>query len=251
MMAGAPGALLVAQFLWEMNEDKSLPEKIRWLAESLLEKWVIDDKTGLPIWIQNYGSGPTTFLGAAHGAVGNIFTLLRVAAHLTKAQNQSILENCLRLLKTTAVQNNSEANWPPRLGVPDQNLLVHWCHGSPGILMQLASTMPKELDDEFEELLIKAGTLIWNAGGLKKGASLCHGTAGSGAALLKLYTRTGDDLWLRRGREMAMTTLRQIKEDKIKYGHLRYSLWTGDIGSVLFLNACIEGSFDTPMMDVI
>ena len=46
--------------------------------------------------------------------------------------------------------------------------------------------------DEIDDLLFAAGEAIWRAGPLAKGSNLCHGTAGTGYAFLKLYRRTGD-----------------------------------------------------------
>jgi hypothetical protein len=47
-------------------------------------------------------------------------------------------------------------------------------------------------DGELDALLLAAGELVWRAGPLRKGANLCHGTAGNGYALLTLFRRSGD-----------------------------------------------------------
>ena len=44
-------------------------------------------------------------------------------------------------------------------------------------------------------LAASAGELIWRAGPIRKGAGLCHGTAGNGFAFLKLLHATGDERW--------------------------------------------------------
>ena len=69
--------------------------------------------------------------------------------------------------------------------------MVQWCHGSPGVITSLGN-FPRNYSQEYEDLLQKAGKLVWEAGPLNKGVSLCHGTDGNGYAFLKLYKRTGD-----------------------------------------------------------
>ncbi|WP_408097074.1 lanthionine synthetase C family protein [Peredibacter sp. HCB2-198] len=250
MMAGAPGALIAAQLLWEMNKESS-PERICLLIPKVLGARNDNDSLKLPIWTQNYVGQSSIYIGAAHGAVGNIFSLLRASIHMNKTDLQSIREYAISLLKRTALENETEVNWPILYSNNNKEPLVHWCHGATGVVMQLATLLPIGIDSKFDELMIKAGNLIWKAGPLKKGANLCHGTSGSGAALLKLFERTGDEIWLQRARTLAMATLKQIEEDRETYKQPRYSLWTGDIGAVLFLQACTTGRFFTPMLDVI
>ena len=94
----------------------------------------------------------------------------------------------------------------PRLGGTGK--LVQHCHGAPGMITCLAD-LPSGADQVFDRLLLKGGELIWRAGPLTKGSNLCHGTAGNGYALLKLYRRTGDAKWLERARAFAMHAIEQ------------------------------------------
>ena len=72
---------------------------------------------------------------------------------------------------------------------------------------------------------------VWNAGPLRKGPGICHGTAGNGYAFLKLFHRTGDEVWLARARSFAMHAIAQSERANARYGRGRYTLWTGDPGS--------------------
>ena len=92
------------------------------------------------------------------------------------------------------------------------------------------------------DLLVAGGELTWHAGPLRKGGSLCHGTAGNGWAFLKLWKRTGDDRWLARARAFAMHALEQIDG-------ARFSLWTGDLGIALYLQACLDRDDRFPTID--
>jgi hypothetical protein len=83
-----------------------------------------------------------------------------------------------------------------------------------------------------------------------RGAGLCHGTAGNGFALLKLFTRTGDDMWLDRARSFAMHAAAQVAASRDRYGRGRFTLWTGDLGTAMFLQQCLAGTSNMPGLDV-
>ena len=87
----------------------------------------------------------------------------------------------------------------------------------------------------------------WRAGPLKKGAGLCHGTAGNGYAFLALLARTGNERWLARARAFAMHAAAQIEHSRSEYGRGRYTLWTGDLGTALYLADCIDGGGKLPL----
>jgi hypothetical protein len=102
-------------------------------------------------------------------------------------------------------------------------------------------------DDEHGRLLVAGGELTWRAGPLANGASLCHGTAGNGYAFLALLERTGDELWLERARAFAMHAVAQVAHARTTYGRGRYTLWTGDPGTALYLADCLEGGGKLPL----
>src|SRR4029077_1921351 len=114
----------------------------------------------------------------------------------------------------------------------------------PGMVASLAEIAPG--DDEHERLLVAGGELTWRAGPLAKGANLCHGTAGNRLAFLKLFRRTGDELWLERARAFAMHAVAQVERERTEVGRGRYSLWTGDPGTALYLALCLARSATLP-----
>ena len=124
---------------------------------------------------------------------------------------------------------------------------TQWCHGAPGIVASLAA-LPR--DDGLDPLLLAGGELTWAAGPLRKGANLCHGTAGNGFALLKLFTRTGDERWLERRGRFAMHAAAQVEAARRQYGRGRYSLWTGDLGTAIYLQQCLAGTSEVPAIDL-
>jgi hypothetical protein len=78
-------------------------------------------------------------------------------------------------------------------------------------------------DDEHGRLLLAGGELTWRAGPLSNGSNLCHGTAGNGYALLALFERTRDELWLGRARDFAMHSIAQIARARGEFGRGRYT----------------------------
>src|SRR6202012_660362 len=102
--------------------------------------------------------------------------------------------------KALALRDGEMVNWPTAADpywAERFPVRVQWCHGAPGFLTSLCR-LPRE--PELDALPAGAGELVWRAGPLRKGAGLCHGTAGNGCALLALHDRTGEEGWLERAR---------------------------------------------------
>jgi hypothetical protein len=148
-------------------------------------------------------------------------------------------------LRRHAVDEDGLVNWPPvadgRLDeTGDRRIRMQWCHGAPGIVATLAHLID-------EELALGGGELTWRAGPLGKGANLCHGTAGNGYAFLALLERTGDERWLTRARAFATHAAGQVEQSRTDYGRGRYTLWSGDLGTALYLADCIDGRGKPPL----
>jgi lantibiotic modifying enzyme len=148
-------------------------------------------------------------------------------------------------LERLAVEEDGLANWPALAGerlddTGNHQIRTQWCHGAPGIVATLAHMLD-------EELVVAGGELTWRAGPLSKGANLCHGTAGNGYAFLALLDRTGDERWLARARAFARHAARQVELSRSDNGRGRYTLWTGDLGTALYLADCIDGRGELPL----
>ena len=212
LMSGSAGTILAGR---EVGADVST--SVEWLRSQR-------DEDGL--WTQRgLGERPVRYLGPAHGFTGCVLALGDVGG-------------VSDTLRRYAVEEDGLVNWPSvagsgLLGNRDKRIRVQWCHGAPGIV----ATLGPLLD---EDLALGGGELTWRAGPLEKGAGLCHGTAGNGYAFLVLFERTGDELWLMRARAFAMHALEQLQ-------HERYSLWTGSVGTALYLADCANGSGALPI----
>jgi len=70
-------------------------------------------------------------------------------------------------------------------------------------------------------------------------------------ASLKLFTRTGDEIWLERARRFALHASAQVTTTRRQHGRGRYSLWTGDLGTAVYLHQCLAGTSEMPTIDTL
>ena len=190
LMWGSPGTMLAAQVLYERTGDHAWQDAWSASAALLLEQWRGD------LWEQDLYGRAAHVLGPAHGFAGNVFALTR-GDLLDPARRAEVERRAIATLTRFAQRDGGLCQWPPGLEPPGtpQPVRTQWCHGAPGIVASLAHLAPH--DEGLTVLLREGGELTWQAGPLRKGAGLCHGTAGNGFALLKLFERTDDELLAR------------------------------------------------------
>jgi hypothetical protein len=218
LMWGSPGTILAGR---EFGID--VTPSIEWLQARR-------DEDGL--WVQQLAGRSTRYVGPVHGFAGCVLAL---------GDPAGVSETLRRI----AVEEDGLVNWPPIAGRRldengDGRIRTQWCHGAPGMV----ATLGHMLD---EDLALAGGELTWLAGPLRKGANLCHGTAGNGYAFLALHERTGDERWLARARAFAMHAARQVEHGRSEYGRGRYTLWSGDLGTAHYLADCIDGKGEPPL----
>lgn len=234
LMWGVPGTLVAARAMLDWTGE------VRWR-----ETWdesaaaLVGRRNPEGLWAQHLYGEAYRGLGTAHGLVGNVLALLPL---LDDDLRRVLERTTTAILTRTAVVEDELANWPSRVEGAGE-LHVQWCNGAPGILSSTASFLE-------EELLLASAELVWRAGphGSEKGASICHGTAGSAYALLATFERTGDAFWLDRARRLAVHALGQVHAARAERGRGRYSLWTGDLGVALLAADCLDGGGSYPLL---
>ncbi|OBZ77248.1 LanC-like protein 2 [Grifola frondosa] len=153
------------------------------------------------------------YLGAAHGVAGILQMLISCPLRALSPHWPAIVETVQWLL---AIQNPL-GNWPTKagkymcqitggsavskeakrvnVGEEDEEELIQWCHGAPGVLILLSTflqrashspslELPSPLLESIIAALKRGGELVYARGLLRKGVGLCHGVAGSVYALL-------------------------------------------------------------------
>jgi len=237
---GSPGTMLAAQVMYERTGDERWRAAWNDSAERLWAAWHDD------LWEQDLYGRRSHILGPAHGFAGNVYVLGR-GDMLDVARRRELERRAIGVLDRHALRVDGLAQWRPSLEPSRVPRRTQWCHGAPGIVASLTSLAPG--DETLTELLLAGGELTWRAGPLRKGAGLCHGTAGNGYAFLKLFARTGDELWLHRARAFGMHAIEQVEHATREAGRRRYTLWTGDPGTALYLASCLAADAAFPTLD--
>jgi len=246
LMWGTSGTMLAANALHNDTGEARWATLFVAGAEALENSLILSEETGAYVWEQSLHGQRIRYLGAVHGFAGNAFALNAGRTLLGAEQWQRLSKKLAEAAHLTARRAAQEVNWPTFVdGGKPGRMLLQQCHGAPGMITALGG-----LDPSCDELLLKAGDLVWRAGPLAKGAGLCHGTAGNGYALLRLFELTGDELWLDRARAFAMHAIRQSEADSASFGQRRYSLWTGDMGLACYLWDCVRGAARFPTLDL-
>lgn len=219
LMWGSPGTILAGR---ELGLD--VTPSVDWLLARR-------DEEGL--WTQHLHGRSSRCLGPAHGFAGCVLALGDVDGVSETLARFAVEEDELVNWRTYAEMTRLDENG-------DGLIRTQWCHGAPGIVATLAHLLD-------EEPAVGGGELTWRAGPLRKGGGLCHGTAGNGYAFLALLRRTGDERWLERARAFAMHAAAQVERSRSRHGRGRYTLWTGDLGTALFLADCVDGGGELPL----
>lgn len=234
---GSPGTVFPALLLRERDADFRFDALIRSVHEELWDTWEPEGPDGGLLWVQDLDGKRRRFIGAGHGAITNTAVFARAVDLLDAARRELFTTKLRAMLERYAMSDGEAINWY-KLGHPAEQTRMQWCHGAAGMITSLAAL--DRTDDVIESLLLRGGDGVWQAGPLRKGPTLCHGTAGNGFALLQIGRRTGDDVWLERARRFAMHAIQQVYRWRAEFGMPSASLWTGDLGVASFVDAVIR-----------
>jgi hypothetical protein len=250
ILFGHPGYMALAAELHARTGEERWAELWAEGADRLFEEWRHDEELGVWFWTQRFGEHEARYIGAAHGLVGNLDVLLRGGDLLEGDRRTEVERRAITTLTQLAVVEDARANWPTGVGEPlvaNDRIRVQWCHGAAGVVTNLAGIAPD--DDEWGDLLLAGGRLVWEAGPIRDAPGLCHGTAGNAYGLLALWKRTGDEQWLERARAFAQHAALQAEDRAARFGRGHHSLFTGDEGVAMCLAACIDGDGRFPVSD--
>ncbi|XP_058888534.1 glutathione S-transferase LANCL1 isoform X1 [Acipenser ruthenus] len=194
-------------------------------GESLSMKSRYQEKSPLMYeWFQEH------YVGAAHGLAGIYYFLMQPGFVASQDKLVGLVKPSVDFLCQLKFPSG---NYPPCIG-DTRDLLVHWCHGAPGVIYMLIQAYKMFGVDQYLSDAVQCGEVIWQRGLLKKGYGLCHGAGGNAYGFLALYKLTQDAKYLYRACKFAEWCL-----DYGKHGcrtpDTPFSLFEGMAGTIYFL----------------
>ncbi|KAK6142580.1 hypothetical protein DH2020_022928 [Rehmannia glutinosa] len=183
---------------------------------------------GSPLMFEWYGE---RYWGAAHALAG----IMHVLMEFELASDE--LEDVKGTLRYMIRNRFPSGNYPASEEDKKRDVLVHWCHGAPGIALTLIKAAEVFGDKEFLEAAMDAAEVVWNRGLLKR-VGICHGISGNAYVFLSLYRLTGIVEYLYRAKAFACFLLDRahmlMSTGELHGGDNPYSLFEG-IGGMAHL----------------
>ncbi|EMP24291.1 LanC-like protein 1 [Chelonia mydas] len=197
MLYGRMGYLYALLFVNKHYGEEKIPQNyiqqvcdaVVVSGESLAKRRNFTAKSPLMYeWYQEY------YIGAAHGLAGIYYYLMQPGLGVSQVK----LHNTVKPSVDYVCQLKfPSGNYPPCID-DARDLLVHWCHGAPGVIYMLTQAYKVFADQQYLSDALQCAEVIWQWGLLKKGYGLCHGTAGNAYAFLMLYNLTQNMKYLYR-----------------------------------------------------
>ncbi|CAF1244844.1 unnamed protein product [Didymodactylos carnosus] len=143
------------------------------------------------------------YLGAAHGLSGILYILLKATQQFSYLQ-QYIGTHLLPTIEYLKTARLPSGNYRSSTNNPGDKL-VQFCHGAPGFVYLFIKAYEVIItgNTSYLQQAVNATNVIWHRGILRKGYSLCHGTAGNGYIFLALFKVTQDMRYLHRAIKFA------------------------------------------------
>ena len=126
------------------------------------------------------------YSGAGHGLSSILQMLLGFPEHFSERKDvESLIHKAVDYVLTCECSSGSYPSVPGEVR-HQEDKLVHWCHGAPGVVYLLAKAYLTWKDEKYLQAMRRSANLIWHKGLLRKGPGICHGVAGN-ASLLDIY----------------------------------------------------------------
>uniref|UniRef100_A0A672LY59 Glutathione S-transferase LANCL1 n=2 Tax=Sinocyclocheilus grahami TaxID=75366 RepID=A0A672LY59_SINGR len=194
-------------------------------GQNLSQKNKIQEQTPLMYeWYQE------EYVGAAHGLAGIYYYLMQPGFVVGEDRVYHLVKPSVNYMCQLRFPSG---NYPPWVG-DSRDLLVHWCHGSPGVIYMLIQAFKVFGVRQYLEDALHCGEVIWQRGLLKKGYGLCHGAAGNAYGFLALYKITQDPKHLYRACMFADWCMNYGKHG-CRTPDTPLSLFEGMAGTIYFL----------------
>lgn len=136
------------------------------------------------------------WLGTSHGSAGVLVQLLSVPEMLEEgSQSRDMI---VKTLDHIVANQFPSGNFPSEYYEDDEDVLVQWDHGAPGVLGALVKAAKVLKEDKYFDSAQRAADCVWERGLLYKGLELCHGIVGNTYMQIFMYKYTSDDKYMYR-----------------------------------------------------
>ncbi|KAH8490434.1 hypothetical protein H0E87_022825 [Populus deltoides] len=230
LLYGRSGFLWACLFLNKHMGQGTVPDTtIRAVANEIIKNGrALAKKGGSPLMYEWYGE---RYWGAAHGLAGIMNVLLDV--ELRPDEFEDVKGTLKYMINNCFPSGNYSTSEEDR----KRDVLVHWCHGAPGIALTLVKAVKVFGDKEFLEAAINAAEVVWNRGLLKR-VGICHGISGNAYVFLSLYQLTGNIEFLYKAKAFTCFLLdrahKLIPAGEMHGGDSPYSMFEG-MGGMAYL----------------
>ncbi|XP_073489654.1 glutathione S-transferase LANCL1 [Aquarana catesbeiana] len=180
-----------------------------------------------PLMYEWYGEH---YVGPAHGLAGIYYYLMQATCYVSSEKIQSLVRPSVDYVTQLKFPSG---NYPPCIG-DKRDLLVHWCHGAPGVIYMLIQAYKVFKDERYLIAAAQCTDISWHRGLLKKGYGICHGAAGNAYCFLAMYNLTHDLKYLHRACKFAEWCL-DYGEHGCRTPDTPFSLFEGMAGTIYFL----------------
>ncbi|KAL1917394.1 uncharacterized protein VTP21DRAFT_5050 [Calcarisporiella thermophila] len=243
-MVGRAGYLYALKFLIHHLPDPMIQENlpIETTVDATLDAIIEDGRrtaaelklTNTPLaWVFH----DSLYLGAAHGCIGILGTLLATFPDKVKKYELEIRQ-ALDWVLTHRLPDGNISTRAGRHGTTEGSSLVHWCHGAPGASLVACKAYEVFKDVKYLKIAQEMAEITWKYGLLRKGPGLCHGISGNAYVFLTLSRMSEDDSQFQRALRFAQvcTEWEELtKTGKLQVPDKPWSLFEGLAGSVWLL----------------
>ncbi|XP_056390380.1 glutathione S-transferase LANCL1 [Hyla sarda] len=184
-------------------------------------------KNQTPLMYEYYGE---YYVGPAHGFTGIYYYLMLPECHVSSEKLQTLVRPSVEYVRQIKYPSG---NYPACIG-DNRDLLVHWCHGAPGVIYMLTQACKVFQDHNYLADAAQCAEIAWQRGLLKKGYGICHGAAGNAYSFLAMYNLTHDLRYLYRACKFAEWCM-SYGEHGCRTPDTPYSLFEGVAGTIYFL----------------
>lgn len=204
---------------------QQISEAVLASGENLAKSFRVQEQSPLMFeWYQEQ------YVGPAHGLAGIYYFLMQPGLVAGEERVQRLVKPSVDHVCRLKFPSG---NYPPCIG-DNRDLLVHWCHGAPGVIYMLLQAYKVFGVYQYLEQAVQCGETVWQRGLLKKGYGLCHGAAGNAYAFLALYRLTQDPKHLYRACLFADWCMNYGKHG-CRMPDTPFSLFEGMAGTIYFL----------------